>query len=98
MIGEGLGHAYTLPIINKQLNYLPAMDLDVKALESKLLALQDMSSERSISRPASLASTSSEALQYSTLFCPDRPKETEAERIRRNEEEELLRHALWGGG
>ena len=72
------------------------MDLDINALRSTLNAVLDRPSEDPISRPASpsLASTSSEALQYHSAVY--RKPLTEEEQTRRNEKSERLRTLFWG--
>jgi len=72
------------------------MDLDINALESKLNAAWDRSSKDPISRRASpsLASTSSEALQYSSVVYQE--PLTEDERTRRDEKSERLLTEFWG--
>jgi len=72
------------------------MDLDTNALESKLNAVLDRSAEAPTSRSASpsLASTSSEALQYHSAVYQKPP--TAEEQARRDEESERLRTLYWG--
>ncbi|RMD41575.1 hypothetical protein DV735_g3547, partial [Chaetothyriales sp. CBS 134920] len=72
------------------------MDLDVNVLEGKLNAILDRPAEEPISRPASpsIASTSSEALQYHSAVY--RKPETEEERAQRDQESEYLRSLTWG--
>ena len=72
------------------------MDLDINALESKLNAVWDRSSKDPISRRTSpsLASTSSEALQYSSAVY--REPLTEDEGARRDEKSERLLAEFWG--
>ena len=72
------------------------MDLDMNALESKLNAVLDRPIRDFPSRPASpsLASTSSEALQYHSAVYRKPP--TEEERAQRDEENEYSRTLLWG--